>query len=221
MMLASGHFVPVANSGCQVSMAKENGKHIVVSSAYATTADFKRIFTEAVDSLYLLSLLLTGDHEKAEKCFVEGIGESTKGNRVFKEWARSWARRSIIQSAIRLINPRQRSVTAIRTGDVARMMDKVPMVLHAEVRAILELAPLERFVFVMSVLERFSDHECSILLRCARRDIAAARIRAMQQLVIILRLKGNGRVDADPETVIELTIAQHFATLALTKSLTQ
>jgi hypothetical protein len=43
----------------------------------------------------------------------------------------------------------------------------------------------------------------------------------MQQLVTILRLKGNGRVDADPETVIELTIAQHFATLALTKSLTQ
>ena len=29
-----------------------------------------------------------------------------RGNRVFKEWARSWARRTIIQSAIRLIAPR-------------------------------------------------------------------------------------------------------------------
>jgi DNA-directed RNA polymerase specialized sigma24 family protein len=202
-------------------MAKENGKHVVNPGAYATTADFKRIFTEDVDSLYLLSLLLTGDHEKAEKCFVEGIGESTKGNRVFKEWARSWARRSIIQSAIRLANPRQGSMSAIRGGDVARMMDKVPMVLHAEVRAILELAPLERFVFVMSVLERFSDHECSILLGCARRDISAVRIRAMRRLAAILGLEGNDRVDADPEMVIELTIAQHFATLALTTSLTQ
>jgi hypothetical protein len=160
----------------------------------------------------LLSLLLTGDHEKAE--------ESAEGNRVFKEWARSWARGSIIQSAIRITNPRQRSMTAIRACDVARMMDKVPMILHGEVRAILELAPLERFVFVMSVLERFSDHDCSILLGCARRDIAAARIRAMQRLVTILGLKDNSRVDADPETIIELTIAQHFAKLALTKSLT-
>ena len=57
----------------------------------------------------------------------------------------------------------------IRTVDVTRMMDKVPMFLHAEVSAILELAHLERFVFVMSVLERYSDHDCSILLGCARR----------------------------------------------------
>jgi hypothetical protein len=57
---------------------------------------------EFLGSLYLLSLLLTGSHEKAEACFVEGIGESTKENHVFKEWARSWARRTIIQSAIRL-----------------------------------------------------------------------------------------------------------------------
>jgi hypothetical protein len=118
----------------------------------------------------LLSLLLTGSHEKAEACFVEGIGESTKENHVFKEWARSWARRTIIQSAIRLIAPRESVVAAIRTVDVTRVMDKVPMFLHAEVSAILELAHLERFVFVMSVLERYSDHDCSILLGCARRD---------------------------------------------------
>ena len=62
-------------------MAKGNGKQIVSAAAYATVADFKQIFTEDVNSLYLLSLLLTGDPEKAEKCFVEGIGESTKGER--------------------------------------------------------------------------------------------------------------------------------------------
>src|SRR4051794_38747416 len=114
-------------------MAKENAKQTVNVGPYATVADLKRIFTEDVNSLYLLSLLLTADPEKAERCFVESIGESTKGNHVFKEWARSWTRRTIIQSAIRLINPRQSSMTAIRTGDSAGVMDKIPIVLHAEV----------------------------------------------------------------------------------------
>jgi DNA-directed RNA polymerase specialized sigma24 family protein len=43
------------------------------------------------------------------------------------------------------------------------------------------LAPFERFVFVMSVLEGYSDQECSILLDCTRKDVAEARIRALQQ----------------------------------------
>ena len=200
-------------------MARENRKQVVSVGPYATVADFKRIFTEDVNSLYLLSLLLAGDPEKAERCFVEGIGESTKGNRVFKEWARSWARRTIIQSAIRLIDPRQSSHDGNSKWRFRGAVDKVPIVLHAEVSAILELAPLERFVFVMSVLERYSDHDCTILLGCARRDVALTRTRAMQRLVTLLGLEDNGRMDADRETVIELIIAQHFATPAWTSSL--
>jgi DNA-directed RNA polymerase specialized sigma24 family protein len=210
-----------------VAKTQGNGEKSV-SVAYATAADFRQIFTEDINSLYLVSLLLTGNQEKAEECFVAGIGESTKGNYVFKEWARSWARRTIIQSAIRLIAPRERSATAIRNTDVLRGMEKVPLVLHAEVRAILELAPFERFVFVMSVLERYSDHECSILLGCPRRDIATARARAMQQLVTLLGLKHKswahpGSEDSaapeNGETVVQLMIAQYFATPARVASL--
>ena len=207
--------------------AQENGKERV-SGPYATAADFGQIFTEDVNSLYLLSLLLTGSQEKAEECFVTGIGESTKGNYVFKDWARSWARRTVIQSAIRLIGPRKHSATSIRDIDVPRGMDKVPLILHAEVRAILDLAPFERFVFVMSVLERCSDHECSILLGCPRKDIAAARARAVRQLVTLLGLKHKSPAVArskdsvppeDAEVVIELMIAQYFATPASSRSL--
>jgi hypothetical protein len=201
-------------------MTDENRKYTVNAAQYATVADFKRIFTEDVNNLYLVSLLLTGDPETAEQCFVEAIGESTKVNHVFKEWARSWARRTIIQSAIRLINP-GRSMTASRTADVVRVMDKVPIVIHAEVCAILELAPVDRFAFVMSVLERYSDNDCSILLGCGRREIAPMRIRAMQRLVTLLGLKDSSHVEYDPETVIELIIAQHFATPAWTRSLSQ
>ena len=55
-------------------MAQENCKQTVNAGQYATVADFKRIFTEDVNSLYLLSLLPTGNPENAEQRFVEGIG---------------------------------------------------------------------------------------------------------------------------------------------------
>jgi DNA-directed RNA polymerase specialized sigma24 family protein len=213
-----------------VGKPQRNNKQMMSAGAYATATDFQQIFTDDVNSLYLLSLLLSGDHEKAEECFVAGIGESTKANHVFKEWAHSWARRTIIQSAIRVIAPRERSATAIRNPFDAAAMDRVPLVLHSEVRAILELAPFERFVFVMSVLERYSDNDCSILLGCPRRDITTTRARAMQQLVRLLALKQKSPADTgstnsipsdDAETVIELVIAQHFVTAAWNKSIFQ
>jgi DNA-directed RNA polymerase specialized sigma24 family protein len=209
------------NSRSVNGMTKREDKQGVKAEKYATAADFKQIFTEEIDSLYLLSLLLTGDHEKARQCFVEGIGESVKGNRVFKEWARTWARRSIIQGAIRLINPREHSVPTTPSSYVAQAIDKVPVVLEAEIRAILELAPLERFVFVMSVLERFSPYDCSLMLGCARRDVETARTRAMQRLVTLLGLMHNRPADANPETVIEPIIAQHFAAPAWIQSLSR
>ncbi len=149
-------------------MASETTKEILSSGAYASSADFERIFTEDMTGLYLLSLLLTGDRDKSEECFVAGVGETTSANRVFKEFARSWARRTIIQSAIRLAVPWQRSGKGTRSPVSPRDLNYVPLALEAEVSAILELAPLERFVFVMSVLERYSEHDCSILLGCSR-----------------------------------------------------
>src|SRR5579863_8454799 len=74
---------------------------------YATREDFIQVFHEDMNGLYQLSFLLTGDHEKAERCFVAGIENCVKENRVFREWARSWAKRIIIGSAIRELKPRQ------------------------------------------------------------------------------------------------------------------
>src|SRR6267378_2461648 len=85
-----------------------NKIHIDAAKAdeYATSEDFRKLFTEDMTGLYLLSLLLTANHEKAEQCFVAGVEDSVEGNPVFKEWARSWAKRAIIQNAVRVINPR-------------------------------------------------------------------------------------------------------------------
>jgi DNA-directed RNA polymerase specialized sigma24 family protein len=208
-------------------MAQANSWEIMGSEAYATAADFEQIFTDHMSFLYLLSFLLTGDEHKAEECFVAGIGESAKGNRVFKEWACSWARRTIVRSAIRLIAPRQNLANAKQNRVVTRAMDKVPLLLRAEVCAIRELPPLERFVFVMSTLERYSDHDCSILLGCARRDIAAARDRAVRHLVGLSEFQAKNQADPGSQKsaveessgpVIELLIARHFATSAVIPS---
>jgi hypothetical protein len=48
--------------------------------------------------------------------------------------------------------------------------------------AIVALNGFERFFYVMSVLERQSDDDCSALLGCARRDVIIARELALERL---------------------------------------
>ena len=154
-------------------------KHITSPTPYASSGDFRRIFHEERDGLYRLSFLLAADREKAEQCFVSGLEDSVKENSVFKDWARSWARRTIIQCAVRVINPRP---TKENAPSGFNRSDNTLAGEPAEIAAVLELSPFERFVFVMSVLEHYSEHECSLLLGCSRRDVMAARIRALQQI---------------------------------------
>lgn len=152
------------------------------STAYAIGSDFCRIFTQDMNSLYWLSFLLTADRGKAEQCFASGLEDSVKSNRVFQEWARSWARRSIIRNAIRIVEPTpeltgpQTLVPVEAARAAARSESKVPLA------AVLALGAFERFVFVLSVLERHSDQECSILLGCSQRDVALARVRAAERI---------------------------------------
>jgi len=202
----------------------------VKAEEFATVADFKQIFTEDVSRLYLLSLLLTGDCDKAEECFVAGIEECTGKTRVFKEFAHSWAHRAIVQSAIRAVAPRERATLAPRKVDCRRAVENIPFLLHDEVRAILQLAPMERFVFVMSVLERYPDYDCAILLGCWRRDISIIRARAAQQLGEFLGRQDKNLTEAHREAsagdntsgmIVDLLIAQHFAAPLQNQSLSQ
>jgi len=195
-------------------------KHITRPTPYASSGDFCRIFHEEIDGLYMLSFLLTAKRDKAEQCFVSGLEDSLKGNRVFKEWARSWARRAIIQNAVRVINPRPMDKNAPLSFDST---GKTLVAEQVEIAAILELAPFERFVFVISVLEHYSEHECSVLLGCSRRDVIAARIRALQQIGSAMELQIKQQVDlgsGKPElqdncrAVLELQLAPRLATSA-------
>jgi DNA-directed RNA polymerase specialized sigma24 family protein len=199
-------------------MAKENRREHPSTGPYATAADFEQIFMQDMSGLYLLAFLLAGSRDGAEKCFVSGVTESVRGYRVFKEWARSWARRTIILSAIRLFEPRRSSVTAKPDLATERTIDKLPLESQKEVAAILQLPSFERFVFVMSALERYSERECSILLGCAPREVPAARTRALRQLGRLMMFREDDSA-AEPEisaphdapaSAIELTIARYF-----------
>jgi DNA-directed RNA polymerase specialized sigma24 family protein len=195
-------------------------KRFTGPTSYASNGDFCRIFHEETDSLYQLSFLLTADRDKAQQCFVSGLEDSLKGSRVFKEWAHSWARRAIIQNAVRVINPRPIGENIPSSFNSSGK----PLVAEpAEIAAILELAPFERFVYVMSVLEHYSDQDCSVLLGCSRRDVNAARIRAFEQIGNVMELPIKQRVDVGSwkpvlddncRAVLELQLATRLAILA-------
>jgi hypothetical protein len=157
-------------------------KQITRPTPYASSDDFRQVFDQDMNSLYLLSFLLTADREKAEQCFVSGLENAVDGNPVFKEWARSWARRVIIVNAVRAINPRPVQGDGRASSATVRSIGKTPPVEQVEIAAVLALEPFERFVYVMTVLERYSDQDCSLLLGCARWEVVAARTRAFEQI---------------------------------------
>jgi hypothetical protein len=174
-------------------------KHITTPTPYASSIDFRQIFNEDMSGLYLLSFLLTADREKAEQCFVSGLEDAVDGNPVFKEWARSWARRVIIQNAVRVINPRPVEGSAYSSVSVNSNGKTSPAEQQVGIAAILQLEPFERFVYIMTILERHSDQDCSLLLGCARRDVLAARSRAIQRIASVSELHGKQPLTANSE----------------------
>jgi DNA-directed RNA polymerase specialized sigma24 family protein len=153
-----------------------------IADDYATSDDFRKLFTEDRDALHLLAYLLTGNHEKAEQSFVTGLEDCVDNNFVFKEWARSWAQRTIVQSAVRMISPRPNRAAWTRVSAETDAKLQTAQAKHAAIATVLALGDFERFVFVLSVLERYSDQDCSILLNCSREDVRTARMRALQQI---------------------------------------
>ena len=99
---------------------------------YASSDDFREVFNEHMNSLYLLAFLLTADPKKAEQCFVSGLEDAVEGNPVFKEWAHSWAPRAVILNAVRVLGPRQEPGTIV--VDRALVRSKTLAVRHPRSR---------------------------------------------------------------------------------------
>ncbi len=154
---------------------------------YASAEDFRRVFSDERDELLRLSFLLTGDHETAEQCFVAGLEDSANTNRVFKEWARTWAKRTIIQEAIRVLEPRPPQHAMSSTPEHAtEIWVRLPSISDRDLarRSALALEDFERFVFVITVLEGYSEHQCALLLYASLQDVRKARIRATEHIAM-------------------------------------
>lgn len=145
------------------------------TSKYASADDFRREFESGMNGLYQLALLLAGDQKKAEQSLGAGIEDCVKSNQVFKGWARTWAKRCIVQNAIRELQPQapQEPLTAQSEHT------ELPTVSNRDLamERILELDDFERFVFVMTLLEGYSDRETALLLNSSIREVRSARLR--------------------------------------------
>jgi hypothetical protein len=147
------------------------------ATSYPTVTDFFKTFNEEMHSLYLLSFLLTADHDKAEQCLVSAMGECVEGIGIFMDWARSWTRGAVLKRAIQMIMPMPEHADSISLISLERSATPAE---NNPFAAILLLDAFERFVFVMSILEGQSDEECASLLRCSRRDVMMTRVLALK-----------------------------------------
>ena len=152
----------------------------IQADRYATSHDFCRVFRDNLDSLYLLSFLLTGDQKKAVHCFAVGFEDSIQAKQVFKEWAFRWAKVTIVRRAIAELRPCPEWAGSALSADIDAA-DSAGAELGAfELYRVLALPDFTRFVFVLSVLEQYSKHDCSLLLGSSIDEIQNARIRSLE-----------------------------------------
>lgn len=143
-------------------------------SSYVPAASFCAIFQHDMQGLYSLALLLTADPDQAEQCFLAAFNDCVDGADVFSGWERSWSRRAIVKQAIRSVRPRPDDSDTELSASVLEHE-------HIPTR-LLQMRPFDRFVFAMTVLERFTVRECAALLSCVPSDVENARVRVLQLL---------------------------------------
>jgi hypothetical protein len=155
---------------------------VELDGKHASSADFCRLFAKETACLYKLAFLLTASHKKAEQCLLSALQESLGVHGVHKQWALSWSKRAVIKQAIHmtLVDPVQDS-----RGRDDWEYKEYESAAGSVINAVTRLAPLERFVFVLSVLERLSYRDCAVLLNCTPQNISDTRVRALQRLPML------------------------------------
>jgi DNA-directed RNA polymerase specialized sigma24 family protein len=151
-------------------------------SQYAERQDFCDTLAREMKQFYLLAFLLTANHKEAEQCFASLVERGYKEN-VLKAWVGSWLRRCLIKEAIRIVfsrsaaNEPQRNPWSDTLGEIRDV-----------VTAVTGLEALERFVFVMSMLEGYPTLDCSLLLNCKMGTVIELRAQASRRIATAGRL---------------------------------
>jgi DNA-directed RNA polymerase specialized sigma24 family protein len=148
---------------------------------FATPDDFCSLFLREMKPLYRLAFLLTASHQVAEQCFVATIQEGSEQDGVFKDWIETWMKHSIIKKAIQSIRPesaRGNEGQECWYGGQGELETNM-------IEGITRLPALERFAFVLSMLEGYSIRKCSTLLNCSTERVIHARTAASLQLSLL------------------------------------
>jgi DNA-directed RNA polymerase specialized sigma24 family protein len=152
-------------------------------SLYATAEDFEQLFAKETTDLLRLSLHLTADAEKAERCLIRAMRDCFLTSSVSKDRVRIWARRMVVRNAVRLIWGTQNGIVDDLALEFQLQPSDYPLKELRESVAILTLPDLDRLAFVICVLERYSILDCALLLRKTPQKVHEAILRAADQVV--------------------------------------
>lgn len=183
----------------RVRLAEVDRKHV-------SSAEFCQIFVEEMTSLYKLAFFLTTNHERAKQCVLAALESSLSESNVHIQWGRLWSKRAVIKSAVAMtFIPLAANVEKRDDWEEAEFESLPGTVINAVTR----LSPLERFVFVLSVMERLSLRECSVLLSCPLGCVLEAQVRALRNLPTFdLEQKEKVEVVRIPSGYVDTSVIQ-------------
>ena len=165
------------------------GERVSERCEYARKEEFVSLFERERVSLQRLALLLTANAEAAKQCLIRSFRECIASGSVSKDWTLSWTRRMVIRNAICLVvGPEGRSFVITNDNADNGLITFCPDYSSSAIaksHPILDLPEFDRFVFVICVLERYSMHDCALLLGSSTRDIDEVRRRVVNQVAQI------------------------------------
>jgi len=162
----------------EAKMQQPNDSFVYKLTHIPPPGEASRFFQKDMKSLFLLSLMLTADVDSAESCFVSSLGDCMSMKPSVEEWTNDCMRHLLVHNAVAMLRP------AIEDDE---QLVNCNLALNPALHAVIRLKNFERFVFVLSILEGHSNHECSVLMKSSVRDIAAAKIRALENFAANLK----------------------------------
>lgn len=160
-------------------------------SLRATAEDFEQLFAKETTDLLRLSLHMTADAEKAERCLILAMRDCCFRSSVSIDRVSIWARWMVIRNAVRLIWGRPHDVVDDPALEFQLQPSDYPLEELRESVAILTLPDLDRLAFVICVLERHSILDCALLLRKTPQNVHEAILRGVDRVVSVQDRKAD------------------------------
>ena len=166
------------------------------NNLYATPENFEQLFAKQKTELLRLSLQLTADAAKAESCLIFALRDCFFRSTVSKDRVQTWARRMVIRNGIRLVWGKPNDVADESGFEFQLQPSDLPLEALQDSVEILTLPDLDRLVFVICVLERYSILDCALLVGKSPREVYDAMARA-KRLLLPVQLRSHDQPAAE------------------------